>query len=110
MLESDRVEKRFNVLDGHLPVFCRHGEQLAASEFLRSATFIDINVRCLGADDGVVRLSDSLQSQHIRTRAAEDKVNINVFAEVFAKSCHCCFGVRIVAVGDTGPFAAIASR
>ena len=55
------------------------------------------------ADDGFVRIRDGLQAEDVCAGASENKIDGDVFAEMFLKDLDGAFSKRIVAIGDDMP-------
>ncbi len=100
MLKANAVQQRLDLFDSDFAIRRRYGKQLAAGEFFRRATFIDVNVCCLSANDRMMRLRYCFESEHIRARAAEDEKDFYVFAQMLLKLFCGLRGVRVVAIGD----------
>src|SRR5678816_3753792 len=100
MRKPDVIQERLHVLRRNLAIARGYIQQLAASEFLRGTTLIDVDVCCLGANDSVIRLGRGLQSEDIGSRAAEDEKHLDLFAKVLAKQRDGTIGVRVVAIGN----------
>src|SRR6267378_1188867 len=100
MLKANVVKQRLEMLDLNFSVRCCDREQLAAGEFFRRATFIDVDVRCFGTNDGLMRLRYCLESEYIRASAAKNKKDLYIFPQVLMKLFQRSRGVTIVAISN----------
>ncbi len=85
MLVADAVVSMLHHLDREFAVWGLHRDQLAASKFFRSATFIGINMSRGGANYGMVRPGQRLQTQNIGAGAVENDEDLGVCAKMLAK-------------------------
>src|SRR3569832_1494107 len=99
MLDADAVQQRRDVFDAELAIWSGNRNLLAAGELFRRSTFVNVYVRSISAEDRVMRVRDRLQTEHVRARAAKDKIDRDV-AEVFLKQLHRACGYRIAAIRD----------
>src|SRR5882672_3242601 len=100
VFKTNLMKQRLNLFHSDLSVRRAHGKEFAASELFRRATFIDVNVCRLSANDCVVRLGRGFQAQHVRSRASENEKNFRVSTKLLAKKLYGARRVMIVAVGD----------
>ncbi len=58
VFDADAVQQRFDLFDTKLAVRRRNCQQLAAGEILGGATLIDVHVRSLSTNNGLVRFGN----------------------------------------------------
>src|SRR5882762_3192798 len=100
MLKADAVKQRLDLFDPDFSIGRCNGKQLAAGEFFRRTTFIDVDVRGFGTNDGLMRLRYCLESQRIRARAAKNKKDLYISPQVLMKLLQRSRSVRVVAIGN----------
>ena len=99
MFVAKHVQQRFELFESQLAVGCRHVDQFATREVFRRAAFVDVDVCRFRANDSLIRFGDRFQSECVCASAAEDEINLDVFAEMFLK----CLTAR--AVMSSSPYA-----
>ena len=83
---------------GQLAVGYGDGNEFAASEFLRRAAFVRINVGGFAADHSMVSVSQRLQSQAIGGSPVEDEKDFRVRPKMLFEFLHHGLRVGIVSV------------
>src|ERR1700682_3441934 len=100
MLKANDVKQRLNLFDSDFSIRRWDGQQLAAGEFFRRATFIDVDMRGLRTNDGLMRLRYCLESENIGAGAAKNKKDLYIFPQLLLKLFQRSRGVRIVAISN----------
>ena len=103
MFKTDAVQEVPDAIGSKFAVIGCNREQLAAGKLLRGATFIDIDVRCFGADDCLISFSNGFQAQHVCAGPTKNKIDIRVFAKLLAKLRGRSLGIWIVTICDDVP-------
>src|SRR5579862_2502137 len=103
VLVAHSVIRAADAVDGQLAVDCRNRNQLAASELLRRAAFVGIDVGSLGADHSLVGLGQRLQAQAIRSRPVEHDEDFNIGAEMLPEFADGGLGIAVVPVPNYMP-------
>jgi hypothetical protein len=81
-------------------VFSRHRNQLAAGKFFRRAAFVHIYMGAFGTNDGMIGISESLQTQAISRCAVENEEHFNIFAQLFFKVALRGMCICVIPVSD----------
>src|SRR5713226_3596060 len=100
MFKANAVEKGSYLLGSYFSIRRGHRKEFAAGEFLRRTTLINVYMRGLSTDNGVIRLCDSLETENIRSRATKHKIDGNVFPKVLLELFYGSSSVRIVAISN----------
>src|SRR6185369_6683998 len=74
--------------------------QFATGKFLGSAAFIGIDMGKIGANDRMVGICESLQTQAVRGGAVENDEDFNVLSKVLFEFANGRIGVSIVSIPD----------
>ena len=74
------------------------GEELGAGEALGGAALVDVHVRGLGADDGLVGAEGEVEAGDVCAGAVEDDEGLRVGAEVAAEEVLGARGAGVAAV------------
>ena len=86
--------------NGKLAIGRRKRDKLAAGQLFGRAAFVGINMRELGAKNGMVRACQRLQAEHVGGSTVEDEEHLDVGAEVLAKFLDGRSGIRVVTIAD----------
>src|SRR5439155_25051590 len=74
VLVADSMVGMLHRFNRQFPISRREGNELAPSEFFRRATLVCIDVGGLGADHGMVGLSQCLETKHVGGIPVEDEL------------------------------------
>ncbi len=100
VLIPDAMVRTLHGFDGKLPIVGWNGKQFAPGKFFRSATFVGIDVRGLGADHGMIGIRQRFQAEAIGSGAVEHDEDVNVGAKMLLKFAYCGFGVGVISVSN----------
>ena len=98
VLVAEADEPRAQQLRRQLAVRRRHVDQLGAGDALRGAALVDVDVRRLGADHGLVRPQDGGERGDVAAGAVEDGERLDV-AEQLPQAAPQAGRPKVVAVG-----------
>ena len=76
------------------------GQQLGAEDPLGRAALVGVDVRGLGADDGLVPAEQEAEAEHVRAAAVEDQVGLALGAGEPSELADRLLRPRVGAVGD----------
>ena len=86
VLVADPGEPLRDQLRGELPVGSRGGQELHPRDPLGRPALVDVEVRGLGADHGLVGAGERLEREDVGAGAVEDQERLGLLAEVLAKA------------------------
>src|SRR5258708_22344086 len=98
MLIADPVVRAGYGFDRQLSQGRRQRNELAASQFLRSAAFVRIDVRHLRTKDRVIGPSQCRQAQYVCRGSVENEEYLDIVAKLLPELPHRRLRVRIVSI------------
>ena len=88
-----------NQSEGEFTVKCRNSQQLTAGLFLDSPALVHVDMSCLCANDRVIGMRESRETQYIGSRSIINEIHVNIISEYLFEIFDGFFRVFVFPVG-----------